>query len=263
MCPSKDPMRLNRRVKAASAMYHSVEWTSERIQRFWDFYWGNTAAHGNNFSRHFGRAIVGLAQHHGRLASPVVDFGCGAGELVEELLRWGFLCKAIDVSAEAVDHVRKRFAERPGFLGAFLGRLERLPLQDGEAGAIFLIEVLEHLTPETAAAACAEFHRVLQPGGHLVVTVPNEEDLQANAVACPDCGCVFHRMQHVQRFSRESLSEWLRGAGFEPEFVAGLHLKYFAGGWMIRPMGVVKQLVRRLRHRSNPHLVAIARPFST
>lgn len=244
-------------------MYHRVEWTPERIQRFWEFYSANTAARGSYFSAHFGRAIIRLAQRHGRLASPVVDFGCGQGDLVEELLRQGFTCKAIDISAEAVDHVRKRFAGHPGFLGATVGSLEKLPLQDGEAGAIFLIEVLEHLTPKTAAAAWMEFHRVLQPGGHLVVTVPNAEDLQANAVACPDCGCVFHRMQHIQRFSHELLSEWLRGAGFEPEFVAGVHLKHFARGWLITPLGLVKHLVRRLRQRPNPHLVAIARLLST
>ncbi len=95
------------------------------------------------------------------------------------------------------------------------------------------------------------------------MTVPNEEDLQANAVACPDCGCIFHRMQHVQRFNCESLSEWLVGVGFEPVFVAGLHLKHFAGSWMIRPVGLVKHLVRRFRHRANPHLVAIGRRLPT
>jgi SAM-dependent methyltransferase len=240
-------------------MYHSIDWTPERIQRFWDFYSSNAAAHASYFSRRFGRAIIRLVQRHGRLTGPAVDFGCGPGDFVEELLRLGVSCKAIDVSVEAVDRVQRRFAGRPGFLGAFAGSLDRLPLQDGEAGAIFLIEVLEHLTPETAALAGVEFRRVLQPGGHVIVTVPNEEDLQANAVACPDCGCVFHRMQHVQRFSRESLSEWLVGVGFQPVFVAGLHLKHFAGSWMIRPVGLLKHRIRRLRHRPNPHLVAIAR----
>ena len=244
-------------------MYHRVEWTPERIQRFWNFHTGSAATREAYLSRRFGRAIIHLARRRAKLAGPVVDFGCGPGDLVEELLRLGFPCKAIDVSAEAVAHVQKRFAGHPGFLGAFVGRPERLPLQDDEAGAIFLIEVLEHLTPDTAGLACAEFRRVLWPGGHLIVTVPNEEDLQANAVACPDCGCIFHRMQHVQRFSRESLSEWLVGVGFEPIFVARLHLKHFAGSWMIRPFGLLKHLARRLRHRSNPHLFAIARLLPT
>ena len=244
-------------------MYHRVEWTPERIQRFWNFHTGSAATREAYFSRRFGRAIIHLARRQAGLTGPVVDFGCGPGDLVEELLRLGFSCKAIDVSVEAVDHVQERFAGHPRFLGAFVGSLERLPLQDGEAGSIFLIEVLEHLTPDTAGLACAEFRRVLRSGGHLIVTVPNEEDLQANVVACPDCGCIFHRMQHVQRFSRESLSDWLAGGGFAPVFVARLHLKHFTGNWAIRPIGLLRHLVRRLRHRPDPHLVAIARLLPT
>jgi SAM-dependent methyltransferase len=244
-------------------MYHSVDWTPERVERFWNFYGVNAAAHGSYFSRQFGRAIIRLACRHVKLSGILVDFGCGPGYLVEELLRQGFTCKAIDVSAQAVDHVQGRFAGWPGFLGASVGSFDWLPLQEDEVGAIFLVEVLEHLSQKAAATACAEFRRVLQPGGYLIVTVPNEEDLQANSVACPDCGCVFHRMQHVQSFSSESLSTWLRGVGFEPIFVASLHLKYFTGNWMSRPVGILRHLARRLRHRQNPHLLAIARRCRT
>ena len=244
-------------------MYHSVDWSPERIRRFWDFYSSNAAAHGSYFSRRFGRAIIRLAQRHASLVGMAVDFGCGPGDLIEELLRLGFCCKAVDASVEAVDRVRERFSARAGFLGAFVGDPERLPLQTGEAGAVFLIEVLEHLTPKAAAAAGAEFRRVLQPGGHLIVTVPNAEDLRANSVACPDCGCVFHRMQHVRSFSNESLAAWFSGVGFDPVFVGSLHLKYFAGSWMGRRVGLVRQLARRLRRRRDPHLLAIGRRIPT
>jgi len=144
-----------------------------------------------------------------------------------------------------------------------VGSLDRIPLQDGEAGAVFLIEVLEHLPPEVAAKALAECRRVLQPGGHLIVTVPNEENLAANAVACPDCGCVFHRMQHVRRFSQRSLAEEMQRADLDVPFVAALHLKYFGGNWATRPVGSVRHWARELRRRANPHLFAIGRRPST
>ena len=240
-------------------MYHAVEWTPERIERFWNFYSQNAAAHASYFSGRFGRAILHLVRRHVSLSGPVVDLGCGPGYLVEELLCQGLACKAIDSSAEAVERVRDRFAGRPRFLGAAVGTLDPVPLADGEAGAVFLIEVLEHLGSEFATKALAETRRVLRSGGHLVITVPNEEDLSANAVACPDCGCVFHRMQHVQSFTSRSLAGVLSAAGFEVVFVEGLNLKHFAGAWATGAVGRVRHLVRSLRHRPNPHLLAIGR----
>jgi len=240
-------------------MYHTVEWTPERIERFWNFYGANTAAHGSYFSGQFGDAILRIVRRHVTLSGILVDLGCGPGFLVEQLLRQGYVCKAVDFSREAIEKVQGRFAGHPGFRGGEVGSLDRLPLHDGEAGALFLIEVLEHLSPAFMAKAFAEFHRVLQPGGHVIATVPNEEDLAAKSVACPDCGCVFHRMQHVQRFSRELLAEGLRRGSFDAVLVVAVNLKHFTGSWAHRSLGMVKHLTRRLRHRSNPHLLAIGR----
>lgn len=240
-------------------MYHSVEWTPERIERFWNFYGTNAAAHGSYFSGQFGGAILRLTRRHVTLSDPLVDLGCGPGFLVEELLRQGYACKAVDSSREAIERVRERFAGRAGFLGGVVGSLDHLPLQDGEAGALFLIEVLEHLSPAFMATALSESRRVLRPGGHLIVTVPNEEDLAAHSVACPDCGCVFHRMQHVQSFSRHSLAQQIGSFGFDVVIASSLHLKYFAGNWLTRPLGAVRHRARVLRRRPNPHLLAVAR----
>ncbi len=240
-------------------MYHPVEWTPERIERFWNFYSRNAGAQENYFSKQFGSAIVHLVRRRVNLAGILVDLGCGPGYFLDELLRAGLACKAVDFSAEAVDQVRRRFAGHPGFLGGMVGSLDHLPLENGVASAVFLIEVLEHLAPELAATALEEIQRVLQPGGSLIITVPNEEDLDESAVACPDCGCVFHRMQHLQSFTRPSLEETLRKAGFDVVWAASLHLKHFAGSWATRPVGHLQHLVHNLRHRPNPHLLVIGR----
>ena len=112
-------------------MYHSIEWTPERIERFWNFYSANAAAHGNYFSKQFGGAILALVRGRVRLAGPVVDLGCGPGYFLEELLRNKLACKGIDSSAEAVASVQTRLQGRPGFLGAAVGRLDRITLTDG------------------------------------------------------------------------------------------------------------------------------------
>lgn len=239
-------------------MYHPIEWTPERIERFWNFYSANAAAHGSYFSKQFGGAILALVRGRVRLGGPVVDLGCGPGYFLEELLRNKLACKGIDSSAEAVASVQARLQGRPGFLGAAVGRLDRIPLRDGEVGAVFLIEVMEHVTPDLTAATYAEISRVLRPGGHLIITVPNAENLEANSVACPECGCVFHRMQHLQRFTAESLAQHMTAAGFKVAFSRGVALKHFTGGRPARVIGVVRQMARRLQGRPSPNLVAVA-----
>ncbi len=208
-------------------VYHEVEWTAETIQRYWDFVAANSAGEDSYFSKKFARRIVGMARRHGRLLDPVVDMGCGLGFLTEELLRRGQRVTAIDSSASSVERVRERLGSGDGRLDTRVGELERIPVEDGAAGSLFLIEVLEHLPPEGRDRVASEVARVVRPGGCLVLTTPNEEDLDAKKVACPECGCVFHRVQHMQRMDAETLQKLLDRHGFEPVFVSGLNFRHF------------------------------------
>lgn len=54
-----------------------------------------------------------------------------------------------------------------------------LPLGDGVFDSIVSVEVVEHL--ENPRAVFREFHRLLKPGGVLVVTTPNQESLRSYA----------------------------------------------------------------------------------
>lgn len=239
--------------------YRECVWTPEQVQRFWDGY----AAHGGReetyFSKMHGPAILDLARRHGGLSDPVIDVGCGNGALLEALLSAGFACTGIDSSAVSVRHVNERFLARRGFQEAMTGSVDRLPLPDGRAGTALLVEVVEHLDGPTLSRTLTELHRVLRPGGHAIVTVPNQEDLQAAMVACPECGCVFHRMQHVRSLSPASLSAVLRGAGFEIVTVLETDFANWGGQGLGRLVALARRMVNRWRRGAMPHLVAIAR----
>lgn len=240
-------------------MYHEVEWTPEAIRRFWDFYGGNPAAEDSYFGKKFGPRVVGLARRWRALADPVVDMGCGPGYLTEELLRRGCRVRGFDASPQSVERLRERLGGRPGFLGAEVGALDAIPLDDRAAGTLFLIEVLEHFAPDQRERALYEVARVVRPGGHLVLTVPNEEDLDAKKVACPECGCIFHRVQHLQSLDVALVSSLLDRCGFEPRFVSALNFRHFPDRAF---HGLVRLAVRRLPAlggRGAPHLMAIGR----
>lgn len=241
------------------SIYHEVKWNADTTRKFWDFYGTNSAAEDTYFSKKFARRIVGLARTRAPLSGCTVDMGCGPGFLTEELLAQGLSCIAIDSSPQSLERVRKQLGDHPGFIRAEVGTLDAIPLADAEAGSMFLIEVLEHLAGDARDRVLSEIARVIAPGGHLIVTVPNEEDLDAKKIACPECGCVFHRMQHQQRLDAVLLSSLLDGHGFEPVFVEALNFRHFpdrALGWWIRQ---ALRWIPAIGGAQLPHLIAIAR----
>lgn len=91
----------------------------------------------------------------------VVDVGC-ADRWASGHLPAGCTYYGIDYPATGV----ARYGARPDCLAD----AACLPLQDGSADTVLLLDVLEHLRhPQAALAECA---RVLRPGGRLLLAVP-------------------------------------------------------------------------------------------
>jgi SAM-dependent methyltransferase len=59
------------------------------------------------------------------------------------------------------------------------GSILALPYHDHAFDRVLCLDVLEHLDFASQRAALAELHRVLEPGGELVVSVPNLAHLQS------------------------------------------------------------------------------------
>jgi ubiquinone/menaquinone biosynthesis C-methylase UbiE len=98
----------------------------------------------------------------------VVDVGCGPGRFLREAAERGATAVGVDPSSQM-----RRLALRgvPERLRAAVtvtdGTAEHLPLGDGTATVAWAVASLHHWTdPE---AGLAELHRVLEPGGRLLV----------------------------------------------------------------------------------------------
>ena len=139
-----------------------------------------------------------------RDAAPVVDLGCGRGELLDALRESGVAARGVEGNASAVGECRQRGLDVvQGDLVLFLRAQP-----DASLGAVFAAQVVEHLPPASLCALLAESHRALRPGGLLVLETVNA----ASALAFLD---VFIRdLSHERPLHPETLRFLAAAAGF-------------------------------------------------
>lgn len=96
---------------------------------------------------------------------PVLDAGCGPGRVTGYLHDRGLDASGVDLSSEMLAIARR---ERPG-LRFEQGSLTALEVEDGALGGLVSRCSIIHTPPERLPDVFAEFHRVLAPGGHLML----------------------------------------------------------------------------------------------
>lgn len=132
----------------------------------------------------------------------VGDLGCGTGQLSEIIAPFAGRVVAVDDSAAMIGAARRRLASFDN-VTVRSGELESLPIEDESLDVALLFLVLHYVVePELAIV---EAHRVLKPGGRLIVVDMMPHDRQD----------LLDRMGHVWRgFSEEQMSSLFESAGF-------------------------------------------------
>lgn len=229
-----------------------IVWTDELLARFWSYHAQTPELY---FSHRCGRAL--LARIRSRLPADrvVLDYGCGPGYMLRHLLDAGFRAAGADFSLAAVGAASPALTGEPGFEG--VATVDAFVAAGRRFGAVLLLEVVEHLDDDRLSACFANVRRLLEPGGLLVVTTPNEEDLAAETVYCPVADVTFHRWQHVRSWSAASLRDCLVSFGFRPDEIFTEDFGLLGdGSWQAG----AKRLLRRagLTKSRDPSLVALS-----
>ncbi len=104
-------------------------------------------------------------------AASLLDIGCNVGALIHDVTHCfpRVKCIGVDVNATTLEKAHKAYPEIC-FLKA---SGDKLPFSDHTFDCVTCIEVLEHIPVSRQSAALSEIHRVLCPGGRLVLRVPH------------------------------------------------------------------------------------------
>jgi SAM-dependent methyltransferase len=138
-----------------------------------------------------------------RGAAPVLDVGCGRGELLQLLREAGIEARGIDADADMVAYARGEGLDvEQADLVEYLERLE-----DGSLGGIFMGQVVEHLPPGVIVRSLELAARKLRPAGLLVAETINP--LSPLALRH-----YFADLTHAQPLVPETLELLARQSGF-------------------------------------------------
>jgi SAM-dependent methyltransferase len=197
-----------------------------------------------------------------RPGGAALDVGAAGGGNTRVLRDSGWQAVAVEYTETGAAICRQRA------LDVVRGDAQRLPFRTASASLAVAFDVIEHLDDD--AAAVAELHRVLRPGSRLVLAVPADPTLWSEHDVAVD---------HKRRYTRESLTRVVEGAGFEIDDLwswnvllkplVRMRRKSSTGSDLehvpvplnaaLRAVIAAEQLVRPLRHRPGVSLVLTAR----
>jgi 2-polyprenyl-3-methyl-5-hydroxy-6-metoxy-1,4-benzoquinol methylase len=104
---------------------------------------------------------------------PILDVGCGRGELVEVLRAEGLAASGVDANRAAVEQCRER-----GLPVDLRDAFEALgQVADGSLGGLTALHVVEHLPFSLVLKLLDEALRVLRPGGIAIFETPNPKNV--------------------------------------------------------------------------------------
>ncbi|MFF3707587.1 class I SAM-dependent methyltransferase [Streptomyces phaeochromogenes] len=147
-------------------------------------------------------AFADLVRANG--GGPVADLGCGPGHVTGLLHSFGLDASGVDLSPEMIAIARAAHPE----LRFEVGSMTALDLADDSLGGVLARYSIIHTPPEQLPQVFAEFHRVLAPGGHLLLAFQAHDDPSELAESFD------HKVALAYHWSPDRVSDLLSRTGF-------------------------------------------------
>lgn len=149
-------------------------------------------------------------------STPILEAGCGLGQLVYYLRQRGYNAIGVDYAPEALTPTHERFPEMP----LHVGDVHHLPYPEDYFGGYLSFGVVEHFE-QGPLPALREAHRVLRPDGTLVLTVPHPNFVESlrdtlNFLFPSRLEQVGRRAEYYEStYHHDRLTSLVSSAGFE------------------------------------------------
>jgi SAM-dependent methyltransferase len=131
-----------------------------------------TWIHGELATKPFDRAMLTVFAE--LVTGPVADVGCGTGRVTAFLRDRGVAAFGIDLSPRMVEVARRTYP----YLRFTEGTMTALAIEDATLGGVVAWYSTIHVPDEQLPTALAEFHRVLAPGGHLLLAFQAGDEVE-------------------------------------------------------------------------------------
>jgi 2-polyprenyl-3-methyl-5-hydroxy-6-metoxy-1,4-benzoquinol methylase len=164
----------------------------------------------------------------------ILDVGCGKGLLLAGLRATGW-----EVAGTELSEVSSRFATAAG-IAVHHAPVEECSFEAGSFDVVTLYHSLEHMTDPMRTLTAV--HRLVRPGGFLVVEVPNFGSWYAKAFG--DAWFHLDVPRHLFHFTQQTLQHLVETAGFRVVRQETRNLQYDAFG------GVQSALNKILRKKN-------------
>ena len=227
-CEARPAGRLHTRARDRAVIAHHYDMSNE----FYALLLDETMAYSSAYYTHEGQSL-----HDAQLAKldlvceklglrpgmRLLDVGCGWGSLILHAAeRYGVHATGITLSAQQRDLVAKRIAER-GLADRVEVRLQDYRDLAGSFDAVASIEMGEHVGEQNYPAYLRTLHRVLRPGGRLLL-----QQMSRHAGAAPGGGAFIEGYIAPDMHMRPMAEtvRHLEAAGFEVRDVETLREHY-------------------------------------
>ena len=169
------------------------------------------------------------------LGERVLEVGCGIGNMTGYYVDRPLLV-CVDLLAESLALVRRKLPGRPNLhtmQGDICADSTVAALAPYGFDTVVMLNVLEHIDDDARALAC--IHRLLVPGGRLLLLVPAERYLY---------GTLDRALGHYRRYEPAGLRALLAGSGYTVESLRYMNLAGILG-WFLNARVLRRQLLPR------------------